>query len=269
MSEMFLDITQALKDAENSIRDFISSILSKELGEDWIVSCGVSQDRLSKWEERKKSEEKRQKFGAVEQRLIYYADFYDLTSILKKNWPGAFSEALGDWKTIEVFLSQLESLRDPDAHRRELLPHQKHLIIGISGEIRTRLVRYRSKQETSEDYYPRIESARDNLGNIITCESPSAQLSTGMTLRPGDLLEFVITATDPMGGVIEYGIYQGCNTKWQDNNVLKFQVKEDHIERNFTLIIVIRSDRKYHAKKDLDDHANFVYEVLPPKSKHL
>ena len=34
------------------------------------------------------------------------------------------------------------------------------------GEIRTRLIRYRSKLETSEDYFPKIESARDSLGNI-------------------------------------------------------------------------------------------------------
>ena len=51
---------------------------------------------------------------------MYYADFYDLRTILKK-WAGEFSNALGDWKTIEVWLTELEKLRDPDAHRRELL----------------------------------------------------------------------------------------------------------------------------------------------------
>ena len=71
---------------------------------------------------------------------------------------------------MDVWLSELEKLRDPEARRRELLPHQKHLAIGISGEIRNRLIRYRSKQETSEDYYPRIESVRDSLGNIWTPE---------------------------------------------------------------------------------------------------
>ena len=69
----------------------------------------------------------------MEERLIYYADFYDLKTILKKNWDTSFADALGDWKTFDVWLTELEKLRDPDAHRRELLPHQKSLIIGISG----------------------------------------------------------------------------------------------------------------------------------------
>jgi hypothetical protein len=160
-----MDITQILKDTENSLRDFIGYILSKSFGADWEQKCGVSDDRLNKWRERKESEEKRQKAGACDERLIYYADFYDLKTILQKHWR-LFSEALGEFKTVEVWLTVLEKLRDPDAHRRELLPHQKDLILGISGELRTRIARYRSSQETAEAYYPRIEFAADNLGSV-------------------------------------------------------------------------------------------------------
>jgi hypothetical protein len=148
---MEIDITQALKDTENALRDFISSVLQKKFGGNWVEQCGVSPERIKRWQERKVEEEKRQKFGVIEERLIYYADFYDLKTILKKHWVGEFSEGLGDWKTMEVWLDELGRLRDPEAHRRELLPHQKHLAVGIAGEIRTRIVRYRSKQETSED----------------------------------------------------------------------------------------------------------------------
>jgi hypothetical protein len=45
---------------------------------------------------------------------------------------------------MDVFVSELGKLRDPDAHRRELLPHQKHLVYGIAGEVRTRITRYAS-----------------------------------------------------------------------------------------------------------------------------
>lgn len=109
---------------------------------------------------------------------------------------------------MEVWLSALERLRDPDAHRRELLPHQKHLALGIEGEIRNRLVRFRSEQETAEDYFPRIESVRDGLGNIWTPDvnMVSRFHSTDMNLRPGDTVEFVITARDPLDGRLEYGI---------------------------------------------------------------
>jgi hypothetical protein len=120
-----MDVTQALKDTENSLRDFISDSLGRNLGQDWIDRCGVSPERIERWKERREVETKRQNSGSVEERLLYYADFYDLKVILKKHWSGEFSTVFGDWKKMEVWLTELEKLRDPDAHRRELLPHQK------------------------------------------------------------------------------------------------------------------------------------------------
>src|SRR5580704_16062292 len=125
-----MDVTQELRDTENALRDFISSMLSEKLGADWVDNCGPSPDRIENWRKRKATEEKRQESGVVEERLLYYADFYDLETILKKHWTH-FSDVLGDWKTMDVFLKELGRLRDPDAHRRELLPHQKHLVLGI------------------------------------------------------------------------------------------------------------------------------------------
>lgn len=258
------DITQALKDTENSLRDFIAVVLRGKLGESWLENCGVSSERLEKWKERKAEEEKRQESGVVEQRLIYYADFYDLRTILKKHWSGEFSDALGDWKTMEVWLGELEKLRDPDAHRRELLPHQKHLILGIAGEIRTRLIRYRSKKETSEDYYPRIESARDSLGNIKTYGDDSGP-NTGMRLRVGDEIDFVITATDPLGEPLQYAIYKFIYTEWQDSNVISLKLTEQNVQKDFSVLIVIKSNRQFHAYSEFDDSVHFKYEVLPPK----
>jgi hypothetical protein len=261
-----MDITQALKDTENSLRDFIAVVLQKTFGENWLDTCGVSGERVEKWKERKNAEEKRQQSGVVEERLIYYADFYDLKTILKKHWSGEFSKALGDWKTMEVWLGELEQLRDPDAHRRELLPHQRHLILGISGEIRTRLVRYRSKQETSEDYYPRIESARDSLGNIYTFGGPPV-VNTNICLHIGDVVDFVITASDPLGADLQYklmaNIEVGCD--WQDSNVMALTIEKKHVRRKFEVFLLVRSPREYHAKGNCDDVVMFVYEVLPPR----
>ena len=200
-----MDVTQALKDTENALRDFISFVLSKTFGTDWESKCGVSPDRCEKWEKRKTAEAARQESGAVDERLIYYADFYDIKTILQKQWKH-FSPALGDWKTIEVMLSELEKLRDPDAHRRELLPHQKNLALGICGEIRTKIARYRSKQETSESYYPTIEFIADNMGNNWK-SGQNKQVFTGLTLMPGTELQFVVTASDPLGERLEYEFY--------------------------------------------------------------
>ncbi|CAG1020875.1 hypothetical protein DOJK_00626 [Patescibacteria group bacterium] len=261
-----MDVTQALKDTENLLRDFIAVVLQKAFGDNWLDKCGVSEERIKKWEERKTSEENRQLSGVVEERLIYYADFYDLKTILKKHWSGEFSKALGDWKTMEVLFTELEKLRDPDAHRRELLPHQKHLILGISGEIRTRLIRYRSKQETSEDYYPRIESARDSLGNIYTF-GQMAFINTKMCLRIGDVVEFVVTASDPLGANLQYSLKIDCDFKyiWQDSNVITLTIKNNHVGRDFKVLLLVRSPREYHANGFCDDSVCFAYEVLPPR----
>ncbi|CAN5729327.1 hypothetical protein BH20ACI4_BH20ACI4_06980 [soil metagenome] len=260
-----MDLTQALKDTENSLRDFIANILRIKFGESWIEKCGVSEDRVERWKERKSVEEKRQETGVVEERLLYYADFYDLKNILKKHW-NEFTVALGDWKTLEVWLSELEKLRDPDAHRRELLPHQKHLALGISGEIRTRLVKFRSKQETSEDYFPRIDSARDNLGNIYTYGNNSL-ISTGMTLRVGDTVDFIITASDPLGENLQYRISKdyGDWSAWQDNNTFSATFTEANIGKIVVIRLCIQSHRNYHASVIGDDEVSFVYTVLPSK----
>ncbi len=264
-----MDITQALKDAENSLRDFISSVLEKELGASWIDRCGVTPDRIEQWRNRKATEERRQRFGVAEERLIYYADFYDLKAILKKCWPGELSVALGDWKTMEIFLSELEKFRDSDAHRRELLPHQKHLALGISGDIRNRIVRYRSKKEFSDDYYPRFESVRDSLGNIFIPSGENRMLDTGMRLRPGDKIEFIVTATDPMGEELEFGIRplggRTAEISWQKDHVFAFTMSEAEIRKKLDMQIFLRSLRQHHAYPDYDDGVAFRYEVLPSK----
>jgi hypothetical protein len=266
-----MDITQELRDTENALRDFIATVLTEKLGDNWVDQCGVSAERVQKWRERKAAEEKRQEAGVVEERLLYYADFYDIKTILKKHW-SHFSVALGELRSMEVYLSDLERLRDPDAHRRELLPHQKHLISGIGGEIRTRLVRFRSKQETAADYFPRIESARDSLGNIWTPECRRGKyVSTGLNLRPGDRLDFVVTASDPLGQELEYSLQTRNIDRdpWQNSNSISLVISEQHVTRIFSVVIFVKSRRKYHTFSEYDDSVEFIYTVLPPVKADL
>lgn len=261
-----MDITQALKDAENALRDFIAEMLAKQFGVGWEEKCGVTAERVEKWRERKGVEAKRQETGIVDERLLYYADFYDLKSILKKHW-SIFSPALGDLKTFEVWLGELEKLRDPDAHRRELLPHQRHLALGISGEIRTRIVRYRSEQDTSESYFPRLECVRDSLGDNWTPHpSGLAALDTKKNVRPGDTIEFVVTASDPQGERLQYCLSRGGRDEtWQDINILSHTFTKADIGLFCPLEIKIRSLREYHAKGKYDDDVVFAFCVLPAK----
>src|SRR3989454_12111764 len=262
-----LDVMGSLRDTENALRDFIGAVLSARFGRDWIERSGVTPDRVQKWTERKASEPRRfAASGILEERLLYYADFHDLKTILQTNWSGPFSEAFGEWKTTEVWLEELERMRDPDAHRRELLPHQKYLAIGIAGEIRTRLVRYRSKRETAADYFPRIESVRDSLGNMWTAAEPGGHtVYTKSVLRPGDQVDFVTTARDPEDAPLEYGLFVRVPLKWSKASTLSYTFTQRDIAESFGINIIIRSNRPYHAASEWDDIVGFQYQVLPPR----
>lgn len=264
--------SQALKDVENALRNFISMVLRKKFGENWIDNCGVSQERISKWKERREEERKRRKTGAIEERLIYYSDFFDLKEIILNNRDGEIGKALSKKKEIELFMNILNNFRDADAHRRDFFPHQKHLILGLSGEIKSRLIKYRSKQETGEDFFPRIESVKDNLGNTYESieEGPQVCL-TENNLRPGDKLEFIVTATDPKGDDLEYCIHYYLDPvsqrKWGKKNILEFEIQKKHISSSAYIQIIIKSKREYHARVNTDDDVSFQYCVLPEISE--
>ncbi len=260
-----MDVTQALKDTENALRDFVAVRLEDSLGQNWLFECGVTPERLEQWSKRKADEERRQKSGVVEERLLYYADFYDLKTIIKKNWQGDISDALGSWKRFEVFFDELTDFRDPDAHRRELLPHQEHLALGIAGDIRSRLVRWRSGRETPQDVFPRIESVRDSLGNQwIPDGSPMRGYMTGMTLHPGDQVDFVVTARDPEDLPLQYG-FDPSNREpdWIDSGTYTWNVTEENISARIGIRMTIKSPRPYHAGTYCDDSVWFWYSVLP------
>lgn len=257
-----MDVTHALKSAENSLRDFIIDVLSRKLGRNWENISGVTAERIEKWRERKSIEAKNNAAVAIEDRLIYYADFYDIYTILDKNWNGEIKHALGDKKEIDIFLKQLDKFRNSDAHRRELFPHQKALVIGISGEIRTRIIRYRNKMENIEDFFPKLESIRDNLGNSWIPGKPKV-INTNSILKVGDTLEFVVAATDPEGLELTYHINPG-GKKTTDNNLI-YEVTNDNIGKESRLTIGMSSPREYHAVAGnaCDDWVTFIYSVLP------
>lgn len=258
-----MEATQALRDTENAIRDLIYDLLSKRYKSEWEKHLGVTEKRLAIWKERQSVEKSRQKGGPIEERLLYYADFYDLWESLKKNWD-VFSEALGDRKTVEVWLGELERLRDPNAHSRDLLPFQKHLILGIAGDVRARIVRYRSKMDSIDDYFPRIESARDSVGHSWT---PTGCSSRNVVIREGDVIEFVITATDPMGQSLEYGYkWHPLGAEfWSESNSFRLTVGSSEIGKMKELHLKIRSHREPKAKYSCDDFVMFHYDVLPRK----
>ena len=252
---------QALQDVENALRDFISAKLAEKFGADWYQECGLSEDRINKWLEKLESEKKKQRFSTCDSRPIYYSDFYDLRNLLQKNWE-IFHPALGDKRETDVFLGLLENYRNSSAHGRELLTYQKHLAIGIAGEFRNRITKFRSMQETGESYFPRIESVHDNYGNSWKI-GDNQRLMTKNVLREGDFLEFVVSAIDPQGELLEYCV----GGEWQEGNVLQLELSSENIGLKISIVTRVKSKRNYHAIDNrIDAFVTFCYDVLPKKA---
>lgn len=255
-----MEIQQTLKDCENALRDFMALTLERQHGEDWINFCQATPEQIKEWEKRKQEDNERHQATTSDEHLINYTDINDLKTILLANWEGEFMDTFGDYKLMETYLNILNRYRNPDIHRRPLLTFQKHLILGISGEIRNMIAVYRSYRELDREGFPRIESVRDNLGNIWTPGNPS-HLKTGMTVHVGDMIEFVVTAIDPLEEDMMYSVQE---RGWSPGNVLTTVIEPKLVGKETAINIFIRSDRKFHAfPNGYDDRVAFDYQVLP------
>lgn len=258
-----IDAEAELKILENSIRDILTFVLSEKFGSTWIEKLKISSDRVAKWKERQSYEEARLKGNVLEARLIYYSDFYDLKNIIDKHWDDGLSHVFLDKKIVMSFLEEAEKLRDPNAHRRELFEYQKHLLKGISGELRTRIMKYRGKKENPNDFFPVVEAVTDSLGNAIT-NSVYAQCVVSKTIvRVGDSVEILAFSTDPLGGEIEYSINRIGERGWSMGNRATITFQKSDIGRCCDIQIKVRSKRDNHAYLDFDDYVQIRYVVLP------
>jgi len=294
-------VDKALEAAENALRDFIQEVLEKKFAKEWLEKCGISEKRRKQWEEWRDKEKEKDPTGIAEDRVLYYSDFGDLRSIINRNWD-LFEPCFKDKARIVSRLQELKGFRDTDAHRRELLTHQKQIVLGYCGEIRTAIIRYRSKQTPEGEYFPKIEYVKDSFGNI----SKGSFVDKEHVLRPGDEVEFVVKAYDPLDEPLEYRFRapgrESCqvtweetkkaekynveldigdvvlitplfgflpdgsklvNSEWTTSNRATWRVTEEDIGTYCMIWIAIRSPRKYHASEELDDAVQFFYTVLP------
>ena len=258
-----MDVESELRVLENSLRDFIEFTLRRRLGADWVQRLKISTDRVARWRDRLETERRRLASEALESRLLYYANFYDLQTIIVKHWEDGFAEAFGERRTVEVFLGEMEKLRDPNAHRRELHEYQKHLILGISGELRTRIMKSRGKRDSEDAYFPVIEAVTDSLGNKASNTNYAQTIAAACRVYVGDELEIRVFSTDPLGGQLEFSIARIGPKEWSPSNARSIRFTEADIGRACDINVMVRSTRTYHAYSDFDDYVMYRYVVLP------
>jgi hypothetical protein len=260
-------VSEALAAAENALRDLIETVLGGT--PDWMKSSGLSPERIAKIEGRQQEEAKSRGGGVatVEKRTLYFAELFDLQTILDKHWQ-AFASCLGDRRAFMAMFDRMEDFRNPDAHGRELLPFERYLALGITGEIRNRVAIFRSGSGPTKRYFPHIESIRDQFGNVVSGTSPASVVaSTGITLHPGDEVVFELRAWDPEGAALRwtFGVpgREAVRDVALDEGLFTWHVLDVDIGEGVQAFFQLFSSRPYHRNGDDDDRALFIYRVLP------
>jgi hypothetical protein len=239
----------------NEYENLLRTIILEFLKED-VLSYKISEERIAKWIEKREIETKKNKGITFENRLIYYSDFYDLKTIIFKNWE-LFLPVFLNRKRFEVFFDEVEGYRNTVMHGRNLTKSDSLLLEGILLDQKKLKTIFHNKNEMKEDYFIRIDKVSDSLGNIWT-----DQLTlNNVVLRVGDEYEVLIEAVDPKGRAIEYEIYvQSAINLVQKENRFNFKITPEFIGQYKSLLITVRTPEAEYKNQYTN---SFHFTVLP------
>ncbi|MCF4100043.1 hypothetical protein L1I30_00045 [Gillisia sp. M10.2A] len=220
-----------INEFENNLRLIITDVI----GSNDNTNYKVSDKRIQSWKEKRETERKKYKEVLIENRILYFSDFYDLKTIIHKNWE-KFSDILGEKKRFETFFDEIEKYRNTLAHGRRLTTSQENLLNGITSDLKNAITVYRNKNEMIEDFFIRIINVSDNLGNSWPEKlSKRAQPQ----LRVGDEYELIVDANDPKDRGIRYSLSSNGKkiVDVQESNRLIFNVNKNHIGKKVKLVV--------------------------------
>jgi hypothetical protein len=228
----------------------------------------VSAETVAELEKRREEERKRRAPASVSPDLLSYTHLFELRRIIEQNWQ-RFAPALGAKKEFTAFLDRVEDYRNAPAHSRELLPHERMLLDGIAGEIRTRITAYRSSRAPDASYYPVIESVRDSFGNEPADLNPSAIwhiVRTGITLREGDTVEFECRGWDSQGRKLQWTCGSNASSVTAEGPQVRltWTASKEDVGQLCPIDIKLNSDGEYHRHTYYDQKVTYHFKVDPP-----
>lgn len=275
--------TAALVAGEQALRQFLEVRLREQLGPDWLAqvarpATAARPSDMDTWTKLRGLEEAtrgRRGLAQVPPVGLEYAQFRDLLDIAWRYWD-RLGGVLGKRPEAECFLNRFADLRNTVAHSRELLPAEADLLSGIAGELRNRVTKYMSTTTIDGDYYPRIESVSDHLGNSpleLSRLSPAATVHTGVSLAVGDLVTFRCRGNDPQGRLLTWWLRAGVmhHMPFVDGEdvTLSWTVSEHDVGDVVSLnVFMAAKGASFHRhNREFDGHVLFVYRVRPPRDQ--
>lgn len=239
-------------DYENTLRLLIIT----KLGDDDNASYKVSDERISKWKEKREIELKKYKGILSENRIIYYSDFYDLKTIIFKNWE-IFLPILKNKKRFEIFHDEIEIFRNSVAHGRNLTLSQEYLLKGITSDLKNEITIYHNKDEMKDDFFIEIIRVTDNLGNTWSRSTPKPM----PILRVGDNYELTIEANDPKDRKILYRLDSHLKVDMiQESNRFNFEITMDMVGKSVYILVLVETPDSEYENVDVME---INYTILP------
>lgn len=260
---------------ETDLRRLVRVVLSSGHGPDWLDQV-LDPDTLDRLRMRQVEESKRRAPGIVPTNLLAYTHLFELRKILEKCWE-EFAPALGPKKDFVVLMDKVEDCRNAPAHSRELLPHERALLEGISGTVRNQVTRYLSDQDPDGEHYPVIEWVRDSFGNELdllgSTDTGSVSLSTGLTLQVGETVQFEARGWDPQGRELtwQWAPISARNGPTVVGNDVSFAwaPTENEVGSSTFLEVQVTSSGRYHRHQSYDQRVNWWFRVAPPSIEVL
>lgn len=267
-----MDTGHSINALENALRDLIERVLKHRHGPQWIEHLGVTAERRAGWEARREVERKTRTAASIDERLLYYADFTDLLTIIKANWDPDFRACFGKRAELETYLTKLAYLRNPDAHSRSLLHVEEQLVEGITGELRQKITIFLSDGHggPEPEHFARIEQIVDSFGHRVT-GVVSGEYSHGpeLVLRPGDRVVFRGDAWDPQGAPLTWKLFFMAAKRSEEHVgsriAVDWMISDADISEQSSVSFSLVSARPYVRLPghSADDTAAFAYKVLP------
>ena len=270
---------EALHDCEVALRQLIRSQLAVR-GPSWFERCvpeGHRRKAQIALQEARAKKGRKGELPPTDPDLLDYVPYEAYMETMEPEW-SLFARALGKLARARELLGALGDYRNDIAHSRPLLPFQELLVAGISGLIRNQVTIFMSEKNAADEYYPRVESARDSFGNATTdlllTNQAGIPIQAANVLRPGDEVTFEVVAVDPQGRDLEYSftaLQRGGFTPILSQGASGERVritwhvtKDNAFVHNEAVIRVSAIGAEYHRQGDVDATIVFAYTVLPP-----
>jgi hypothetical protein len=263
-----MEATASIAVIEVDLRRLVAAVFRLADGTDW-QRIRLDAELTAKLKVRFEEESKRRTPVRVTEDLLAYMHLFELRTLIEKNWQ-VFSSALGEKREFTVLMDKVEDFRNAPAHSRELLPHEKTLLEGISGEIRTKVTLHLSQQSIDSMHYPIIESIRDSFGNVPSHLDGGIfdQVDTDVHLQVGQLVSFEGRAWDPQGRELiwHWGVtIADAESSAIGNDVtIGWTPLEKDVRRSCHFVIEMKSTGPYHRSRSYDHRVTFGYTVDPP-----